>query len=79
MEHDKEKVIESMTITVGQLRKLTDKLKLYEDNVELSFEFIMTAFFPEALKRIQKYGNDCHTHGYLQGLKDGKNENQGNN
>lgn len=79
MDHDKEKVVESMSITVGQLRKLTDKLKIYEDEAELTFEFIMSAFFPEALKRMNKYGNDCFTNGYIQGLKDGKNEDKGNN
>ena len=63
------------TITVGQLRKLLKKLEVFEDNAELSFEFIMTALYPDVYKRIKKYSNDCYTSGYLAGLKDGKNEN----
>lgn len=63
------------TITVGQLRKLLKKLEVFEDNAELSFEFMMTALYPDVYKRIKKYSNDCYTSGYLAGLKDGKNEN----
>ena len=62
------------TITVGDLRKLLKKLELFEDNTELSFEFMMTALYPDVYKRIQKYSSDCYTSGYLAGLKDGKNE-----
>ena len=61
-------------ITVGQLRKLLKKLEVFEDNAELSFEFMMTALYPDVYKRIKKYSNDCYTSGYLAGLKDGKNE-----
>ena len=63
------------TITVGQLRKLLKKLEVFEDNAELTFEFMMTALYPDIYKRIQKYSSDCYTSGYLAGLKDGKNEN----
>ena len=63
------------TITVGQLRKLLKKLEVFEDGAELTFEFMMTALYPDIYKRIQKYSNDCYTNGYLAGLKDGKNEN----
>jgi hypothetical protein len=62
------------TITVGDLRRLMKKLELFEDNTELSFEFMMTALYPDVYKRIQKYSSDCYTSGYLAGLKDGKNE-----
>ena len=63
------------TITVGQLRKLLNKLETFEDNAELTFEFMMTTLYPDVYKRIQKYSNDCYANGYLAGLKDGKNEN----
>ena len=63
------------TITVGLLRKLLNKLETFEDNAELTFEFMMTALYPDVYKRIQKYSNDCYANGYLAGLKDGKNEN----
>ena len=63
------------TITVGDLRRLLKKLEVFEDGAELTFEFMMTALYPDVYKRIQKYSNDCYTSGYLAGLKDGKNEN----
>ena len=63
------------TITVGQLRKLLKKLEVFEDSAELTFEFMMTALYPDVYKRIKKYSNDCYTSGYLAGLKDGKNDN----
>lgn len=62
------------TITVGDLRRLMKKLEIFEDKAELSFEFIMTALYPDVYKRIQKYSSDCYTNGYLAGLKDGKDE-----
>jgi len=65
------------TITVSDLRRLLKKLELFEDNAELSFEFMMTALYPDVYKRIEKYSNDCYTSGYLAGLKDGQNENKG--
>lgn len=66
------------TITVGDLRRLLKKLEVFEDKAELSFEFMMTALYPDVYKRIQKYSSDCYTSGYLAGLKDGKNESKGN-
>ncbi len=66
------------TITVGQLRNLLRKLEDCEDKAELSFEFMMTALYPDVYKRIQKYSNDCYTSGYLAGLEDGRNESKGN-
>lgn len=66
------------TITVGDLRRLMKKLEVFEDNAELSFEFMMTALYPDVYKRIQKYSSDCYTSGYLAGLKDGKDESKRN-
>ncbi len=67
------------TITVGDLRKLLKKLEVFEDKAELSFEFMMTALYPDVYKRIQKYSSDCFTNGYLQGLEDAKNVREGDN
>ena len=64
------------TITVGQLRKLLKKLEVFEDDAELTFEFMMTALYPDVYKRIEKYNNDCYISGYLAGLKEGQNENK---
>lgn len=65
-------------ITVGQLRKLMKKLEVFEDGAELTFEFMMTALYPDVFKRIKKYSNDCYTSGYLAGLKDGKDDSKRN-
>ena len=67
------------TITVGDLRRFMKKLEIFEDNAELSFEFMMTALYPDVYKRIKKYSSDCFTNGYIQGLKDAKNVSEGNN
>lgn len=79
MDKNKIKTTETApTITVGQLRKLVKKLEVFEDDAELSFEFMMTALYPDVYKRIEKYSNDCYANGYLAGLKDGKNDSKGN-
>ena len=66
------------TITVGQLRRLVKKLEVFEDDAELTFEFMMTALYPDVFKRIKKYSSDCYANGYLAGLKEGKNDSKGN-
>ena len=67
------------TVTVGRVRKLAKAIENLTDEDTVTLEFILTALFPTVWKNIQKYSNDCYTSGYLAGLKDGKNENKGNN
>ena len=63
------------TTTVGTLRKMVNKLGPCNDDAQLTMEFILVGLFPTAWSNVQKYGSDCYTKGYLQGLKDSKNEN----
>lgn len=67
------------TVTVGKVRKLVDKIAELTDEDTVTLEFILVGLFPTVWNNIKKYASDCYTSGYLAGLKDGKNENQGNN
>ncbi len=71
----------SMTIPMGKLRHFVKKMESLDDEAPLSFELIMTAFFPNAWHNIQKYSNDCYMSGYFAGKKaaEEENENKGNN
>ena len=40
----------------------------------LSFEFICASLFPNCYQRITEEMNNQYTKGYLQGIKDNKNE-----
>lgn len=55
------------TVPVAQLRKLTNKLKDYSDDTQITFQLVLTALFPTVWSNIQKYSNDCYMKGYLQG------------
>lgn len=80
MDKSKIKTTETMpTVPVRQVRKVAEAIKNLKDDDTVTLEFILTALFPTVWKNIQKYSSDCYTSGYLAGLKDGKNENQGNN
>ncbi len=62
-----------MFITLGRLRKVTNNLSEQPDSMKLTFEFILTAFFPKAWQNIQDEINRQYTLGYLAG-KEEKNE-----
>lgn len=67
-------------IPLSRLRKVVNQMKLYSDETPISFEYIMTAFFPSVWENVKNYGKDCYTEGYAQGLKEGKeNEDKGIN
>lgn len=59
----------SMTIPMKNVRHFVEKMKNLEDSTPISFELILTAFFPNAWKNIQKYSNDCYMQGYFDGKK----------
>lgn len=66
---DKNEEIKIDTVKMGTIRRFSSKFNMYPDDVEISFEVIMTAFFPAAYYRIQKYASDCYTKGYIEGKK----------
>lgn len=80
MDKNKVNTTETMpTVPVGKVRKVAKAIENLKDEDTVTLEFILTALFPTVWKNIQKYSNDCYTSGYLAGLRDGKNENKGNN
>ena len=62
------------TATVGDLRKLLNKLGPCKDETQITLEFVLVGLFPNVWNNVMAYGNDCYTKGYLQGLKDSSNE-----
>ncbi len=60
-------------IPLSRLRHITKKMKHFNDETPLSFEFIMTAFFPTVYNNIKAQLNKQYTLGYIQGRNDEKN------
>ena len=77
------KELDNVLVPVSQLRKITEKTKLLAPDAKISLEFVLMALFPTVWNNVMKYGNDCYTQGYIQGLNDGKelkeDEDKGNN
>lgn len=70
------KNIEMPVSSLGQLRKLTNKLVEFNDETQISLELVLSALFPLVWDNIKAFGSDCYTQGYLKGLEEGKeNEN----
>lgn len=69
------KEINNISIPLSHVRRVVNSLKLLPDETKISFEYILSAFFPTVWTNIKKAMNDCYTKGYINGLKDGKNEN----
>lgn len=42
------------------------------EDVEVTFEYLVGSFFPRIIDNINSKMNDTYTQGYLQGLKDAK-------
>jgi len=59
---------------LGQLRKIVKKLDKFDDNTDITFEFLLTALFPSVWSNIQEEMRNQYTRGYLQGKEDSKNE-----
>lgn len=63
-------------IYVSDLEKLASKIRQVtgEENVEVSFEFIIASLFPTSWQNIQEALNQQYTQGYIQGYKDAEVE-----
>ena len=57
-------------VPLSHLRKIADSLKDKPDDMPLSFEFLMSAFFPVVFNNIQAHMKKMFNDGYVQGLKD---------
>ena len=68
------------SVYVSDLEKLAERVRKVtgEENVEVSFEFIIASLFPTSWKNIQMALTDQYTQGYIQGQKDVKEETRQN-
>lgn len=71
------------SIKLSKLEKIIEAVKKhYEETperfeeIELSAEFLIPSCFPELYKNFQNNMKDQYTKGYIQGLKEGKGENE---
>ena len=62
-------------VTYEKFRKVADSLSHLDPEAHISFEYIMTAFFPTIYNNVISTIKDSYTKGYIAGL----NENQRNN
>jgi hypothetical protein len=64
------------SVYVSDLEKLAERVRKVtgEENVEVSFEFIIASLFPTSWKNIQGALTNQYTLGYIQGRKDEQEE-----
>ena len=70
MENKKETGVPS--VYLSDLEKLVERTRKHvgEENVKISFEYILTALFPTSWNNIQSALSQQYTLGYIQGQKD---------
>ena len=63
-------------IYVSDLEKLALKIRQVtgEENIEVSFEFVIASLFPTSWQNIQQALSHQYTQGYMQGYKDAEQE-----
>lgn len=63
-------------VYVSDLEKLTERIRKVtgEENVEVSFEFVIASLFPTSWNNIQNALTHQYTLGYIQGQKDEQEE-----
>jgi hypothetical protein len=63
------------SVYISDVEKLIQKVKQTTDeNVEVSFEFIIASLFPTSWQNIQNTLSYQYTQGYIQGQKDAEEE-----
>ena len=70
--------MDKITVSLKRLREIVNNLKILPDDNEVSFTYVVGSCFPNLYKNVMDSLKDSYTEGYIQGLKDAKNENQGN-
>lgn len=60
------------SVYLSDIEKLIERIKknTEQDNVEVSFEFIIASLFPTSWNNIQNALSNQYTQGYIQGQKD---------
>ena len=64
------------SVYISDLEKLVSKVRSHtgDENVEVSFEFIIAGLFPTSWQNIQHALSQQYTLGYIQGQKDTEEE-----
>ena len=67
--------MDKITVTYGKLKKIMKQLRQmnFQDDDEVSFEFIIGSCFPDIYNNIQEEMRRQHAMGYAEGLKKDKN------
>ena len=67
--------MDKITVTYGKLKKIMKQLRQmnFQDDDEVSFEFIIGSCFPDIYNNIQEEMRRQHAMGYAEGLKNSKN------
>ena len=70
-----EEKIQIAPIKLSDVERMVASVKknVGDNDVDLSFEFMLTAFFPSCWNNIQEALNRQYTLGYIAGTKDAKN------
>lgn len=63
--------MDKITVTYGKLKKIMKQLRQmnFQDDDEVSFEFIIGSCFPDIYNNIQEEMRRQHAMGYAEGLK----------
>lgn len=68
------------TVKLSRLKKIVELIERNNDeDVDVTFEYIIASCFPRVWNNIQKRLSYEHTQGYIQGREDAENEIKGNN
>ena len=72
-----EQKIDIEPIKLSDVERMVDSVKknLGDTDADLSFEFILTAFFPTCWNNVQDALNRQYTLGYIAGMKEACNQN----
>lgn len=71
MENEEKVIIEiNDYVELSRARSIIEKFKDKEEDLKLSFEFIMASFFPTIWENIQNTLKGAYTAGYINGLND---------
>lgn len=70
-----------ITIKYGTLKKIIKAIDKVNptDDTEISFEYIVGSCFPDVLKNIKQALHTQYTKGYVEGLREGRLNNEKNN
>ena len=68
------------TVKLSRLKKIVELIeKNNDEDVDVTFEYMIASCFPRVWNNIQKRLSYEHTQGYIQGREDAENEIKGNN